>query len=217
MKYRAVLFDLDGTLLDTIADLTDAMNVALASLGLAGHGVEACKYYVGDGLRNFAARALPAGARDEATLDRCCERFRAAYAECWHVKTRPFEGIPELLDGLAERGVTRTVLSNKPDDFTKRLVREMLGRWEFAAVRGVRADGLKKPDPAGAVEIAEQVGVPPAGFLYLGDTDTDMQTATAAGMHAVGVTWGFRPAEELRAHGAEALIDRPTELLGLLK
>jgi len=216
MKYKAVLFDLDGTLLDTIADLADAMNVALGELGYPGHDVAACKFFVGDGLRNYAVRALPEAARDEATIDQCCERFRAAYAECWQVKTRPYGGIAELLDGLAERGLTMAVLSNKPDEFTQKVVAEMLGRWEFAAVRGVRADGLKKPDPAGALEIAGQIGSAPAGFLYVGDTNTDMQTALAAGMFPVGATWGFRPAEELRANGAKVLIDRPTELLDLL-
>jgi len=216
MTYQAVLFDLDGTLLDTIADLADAMNAALAELSLPPRELAECKFFVGDGLRSYALRSLPEQARDEATLERCCELFRAAYAKNWHVKTRPFEGIGELLDGLTARGLTMTVLSNKPDDMTRLMVGEMLGRWQFAAVRGVAADGLKKPDPAGALAIAKRLGVSPAAFLYLGDTNTDMQTANAAGMYAVGATWGFRPADELAAHGAKVLIDHPTELLGLL-
>ena len=216
MKYQAVLFDLDGTLLDTIADLADAMNAALGELGYAGRELAECKYFVGDGLRSFAVRALPETARDEAMVERCCELFRAAYAKCWDVKTRPFEGIAELLDALTERGLTMAVLSNKPDEFTQKMVAEMLGRWDFAAVRGVRADGVKKPDPAGALEIAKQLGAAPAEVLYVGDTNTDMQTAAAAGMYAVGVTWGFRPPRELQASGAKVLIDRPTDLLGLL-
>ena len=216
MTYQAVLFDLDGTLLDTLEDLADAMNAALAALGHAGHGLAAYRYFVGDGLRSFAMRALPEGARDEATHARSCELFRAEYARRWHVKTHAYEGIGELLDTLTERGLTMGVLSNKPDDFTKLMVRDMLGRWRFAVVRGVGADGVKKPDPAGALAIAERLGVAPAEFLYVGDTDTDMQTAGAAGMYAVGATWGFRPAAELIDSGARTLIHHPTELVALL-
>lgn len=216
MTYRAVLFDLDGTLLDTIADLADAMNAALRAMGHPTHDLAACKYFVGDGLRTYALRALPEAARDDAAVDRCCEIFRAEYAKNWAVKTRPFDGIGELLDALADRGLTMTVLSNKPDDFTKMMVRNMLGRWAFPIVRGVGPDGVKKPDPAGALAIAEQLDVPPASFLYLGDTSTDMKTANAAGMFAVGATWGFRPAAELTASGATTLIDHPTDLLDLL-
>jgi phosphoglycolate phosphatase len=216
MTYQAVLFDLDGTLLDTIADLTDAMNAALGEMGHPAHDVAACKYYVGDGLRNFAVRALPEGARDGPSVARCCELFQAAYARNWAAKTRPFEGVPELLDALTRRGVERCVLSNKPDDSTRKMVREMLGRWQFAAVRGATADGATKPDPAAARAIAARLGIPPGAFLYVGDTNTDMQTANAAGMYAVGATWGFRPAEELRQSGAKVLIHHPMELLSLL-
>lgn len=216
MTYQAVLFDLDGTLLDTIADLADAMNAALEEMRYPTHDLAACKYYVGDGLRNFALRALPDNARDEPTVERCCELFRAAYAKNWNVKTRAFEGIPELLDALTQRGRKLAILSNKPGDFTKMVVREMLGRWAFAAVQGVGPDGVKKPDPAGALAIAARLDLPPAAFLYVGDTNTDMRTAGAAGMYAVGVTWGFRPAEELTASGASVLIDRPAELLELV-
>ena len=215
MTYQAVLFDLDGTLLDTIEDLADSMNAALSELGFARRTVEQCKRFVGDGVVQYALRALPEDARDERTVERCIELMQAAYSQRWHAKTRPYEGIAELLDGLAQRGVAISVLSNKPDDFTRLMVREMLGGWRFEAVRGVRADGVKKPDPAGAIEIARQLGIEPGAFLYVGDTDTDMQTAVAAGMYAVGCTWGFRDAEELLAHGAQVLIDGPTELLGV--
>jgi phosphoglycolate phosphatase len=216
MTYQAVLFDLDGTLLDTIEDLADSMNAALGALGLATRTVAQCKRFVGDGIVQYALRALPEGSRDDETVQRCIELMRAEYTRRWHAKTRPYEGIAELLDGLTRRGVAMSVLSNKPDDFTKLMVGEMLGNWRFEVVRGVGADGVKKPDPAGAIEIAQQLGVDPAAFLYVGDTDTDMQTAVAAGMFPVGCTWGFREAAELAAHGAKVLVDRPTELLELL-
>lgn len=214
--YRAVLFDLDGTLLDTIEDLTDSMNAALAAMAFPGHGVDACKRFVGDGVRNFALRALPESRRDEPTVERCIQLMREEYSRRWNVKTRPYDGIAELLDGLAQRGLAMAVLSNKPDDFTRLMVRAMLGRWRFAAVRGVRQDGVVKPDPAAALAIAEEVGTPPAEFLYVGDTDTDMRTAGAAGMFPVGATWGFRPVQELLEHGAKAIIHHPAELIGLV-
>jgi len=217
MTHQAVLFDLDGTLLDTIEDLADSMNAALGALGFATRTVAQCKRFVGDGIVQYALRALPEGGRDDGTVERCIELMRGEYSQRWRAKTRPYEGIAELLDGLTQRGVAMSVLSNKPDDFTRLMVREMLGDWRFEAVRGVRADGVKKPDPAGAIEIARQLGIEPAAFLYVGDTNTDMKTGIAAGMHAVGCTWGFRDAEELLAHGAQVLIDRPTELLGVLE
>ena len=216
MTYQAVLFDLDGTLLDTVEDLGNAMNAALGQLGCPARALAEYKRFVGDGLRMFATRALPDDRRDEATLERCCRIFRDAYAGCWNVKTRAYDGVNDLLDALTERGLALAVLSNKPDEFTRMMVRAMLTDWPFAQVRGVRADGVRKPDPAGALEIADGLGIVPAAFLYLGDTDTDMQTARAARMVPVGATWGFRPASELTAHGARALIDHPLELLDLL-
>ena len=216
MTYQAVLFDLDGTLLDTLEDLADAMNAALADLECPARTLEEYRFFVGDGLRTYALRSLPTDRQDEETLRRCCESFRRAYADGWRVKTRPYEGIAELLTRLTERGLVMTVLSNKPDDFTKVMVGELLGDWRFRIVRGVGADGLKKPDPTGAVAIAEELEIAPEEFLYLGDTDTDMQTANAAGMFAVGATWGFRPASELTENGAKELIDHPLDLLKLL-
>ncbi len=217
MTYKAVIFDLDGTLLNTIEDLLDSMDVVLAEVGVAGHGVELAKLYVGDGLRNYVLRALPEAMRgDEELVDRCCERFAQEYAKRWHAKTRAYEGVAELLTELNRRSVPAAVLTNKPDNFAQVTVRRLLGRWQFAAVRGVGADGLKKPDPAGAIAIAAALGIPPAKCLYVGDTNTDMQTATAAGMYAVGATWGYRPASELITHGAKVLIDRPLQLLDLL-
>ena len=217
MTYKAVIFDLDGTLLNTIEDLLDSMDVVLAEVGVAGHDVELAKLYVGDGLRNYVLRALPEAMRgDEALVARCCRRFAQEYAKRWSVKTRAYDGVAELLTELSRRHVPMAVLTNKPDEFTQVIVRKLLGQWQFAAVRGVGADGRKKPDPAGALAIAAGLGLRPVECLYVGDTDTDMQTATSAGMFAVGATWGYRPASELLAHGAKVLIDRPMQLLDLL-
>jgi len=216
MAYRAILFDLDGTLLDTLEDLADATNEVMATLGFPTHRIDAFRYFVGDGMKNLLLRCLPEARRGEATLAQAVPMFQEAYGQNWADKTRPYDGVPELLDALTERGVPMAVLSNKPHEFTELCVARLLPRWAFAVVQGVSETNPPKPDPGGARAIAEHLGVAPAEFLYVGDTNTDMKTAAAAGMFAVGVTWGFRPASELLAHGAKALIDRPAELLDLL-
>ena len=216
MNYKAVLFDLDGTLLDTIDDLADSMNAALEQLGFPGHGVNKHRFFVGDGVNTFARRALPEGRRDDATVTRCVKLLQAEYANRWNAKTKPYDGIADMLTALAARGLALVVLSNKPDDFTKLCVEKLLAGWKFDVIQGV-ADGFgPKPDPTGALKIAETIGIAPCEFLYLGDTNTDMKTAVAAGMYPVGATWGFRQADELTENGAKTLIKHPTDLLKIL-
>lgn len=216
MPYQAVLFDLDGTLLDTLADLGNAMNRVLAARGLPIHPLEAYRYFVGEGARLLATRTLPENLRDEATIAACLVDFRADYDRHWQVETKPYPGVTDLLDALTARGLKLAVLSNKPHDFSQRCVRELLPRWIFNPVLGLRETVPRKPDPAGAFEIAACLNIPPANFLYLGDTATDMQTARAAGMLPVGALWGFRAAGELTENGAEVLVEAPLELLKLL-
>jgi phosphoglycolate phosphatase len=216
MRYRAALFDLDGTLLDTVEDLADSMNTALAERGFPPRGVAECKLFVGDGVEMFAMRALPEGHRDEATVAAVVARHRREYSKRWANKTRAYEGIPELLDELTSRGVAMAVLSNKPDDFTDVMVARLLPKWKFNAVRGARKGEALKPSPGSALWIARKLRIAPAEFLYVGDTNTDMQTANAAGMFPVGALWGFRTAEELQANGAKVLIEKPMDLVRLL-
>jgi phosphoglycolate phosphatase len=216
MTFRAVLFDLDGTLLDTIQDLTDCMNVALNGLGFAGHDAETCKNFVGDGVEKFAFRALPKTHRDQSTVAKCVVAMRGEYSHHWSRKTRPYDGIRELLDGLTRRNLKMAVLSNKPDDFTKAMVAALLSGWRFDPVEGARPSAPKKPDPTVAIEIARRLEIPPDEFLYLGDTGTDMKAANSSGMFPVGALWGFRTAEELTASGAEVLVNHPKEVLDLL-
>jgi phosphoglycolate phosphatase len=217
MKFQAVLFDLDGTLLDTIEDLTDAMNAALHELGFPGHSVTACKTLVGEGIEHFARCALPAGeAENEGRVARLISLMRAEYRRRWSHKTRPYDGIPALLEELSVRGLKLAVLSNKADDFTRLMVAHYFPGTEFAAVVGARAGLARKPDAAPALEVAASLGVPPDKVLFLGDTKTDMATAVGAGMVPVGALWGFRSADELLASGARYLVSRPAELLGLI-
>ncbi len=216
MKFKAILFDLDGTLLDTIEDLTDSMNTVLNRLGLPGHTVETCKKFVGDGVEIFALRALPETHHDDASVARCAADMREVYRKRWSLKTRPYDGIPDLLDSLTQHNLKMAVLSNKPDDSTKEMVAELLSQWRFDPVMGARSSVPKKPAPTGALEISRYLDLSPEEILYLGDTGTDMKTARAAGMYAVGVLWGFRTADELATSGAEVLIKHPTEALSLL-
>ena len=213
---RGVIFDLDGTLLDSIDDLADSMNHSLAQLGFPPHGVAEYKRLVGDGVRELACRSLPEAARTDAHIDETVRLMREEYAKRWDRKTRPYAGIPELLDELVARGMRMAILTNKLHGFSVQMVERLLPRWKFDVILG-ETEGLpRKPDPAGANRIAHQLSISPGEFRYLGDTNTDMCTATAAGMFPIGVLWGFRDAEELRASGARALLDRPGDLLELL-
>lgn len=216
MNPHAVLFDLDGTLLDTLEDLADSMNAVLARHGLSAHPLEAYRYFVGDGVINLVRRALGGPGRDDECVHRLVAEMREQYARRWDRKTRPYEGIPPLLDALTARRSPKAVLSNKPHDATALCVGKLLGRWRFDAVQGVTDEVPPKPDPTGAMGVCRRLGAPPEAFVYVGDTNTDMRTARAAGMCAVGALWGFRTAEELSRSGAQSLIARPLDLLDLL-
>lgn len=212
-RFRAVIFDLDGTLLDSLRDIADSMNTVLQRLGYPVHSLEDYKRLVGDGVAALLENALPAGSTGRPSLEKVGRMLGQEYVHNWNRHTRPYPGIPELLDSLQARGVRLNILSNKLDEFTRLAAETFLSRWRFDKVIGFRPDLPRKPDPAGALFIAQAAGIPASDFLYLGDTDTDMQTAAAAGMFPVGALWGFRTEEELKAHGAKSLVHRPEEVL----
>jgi phosphoglycolate phosphatase len=217
MAHAAVLFDLDGTLLDTLADLGDSMNTVLRGLGFPVHQMDAYRYFVGDGVENLVLRSLPEAARaDDSLVRESVRKMRAEYSARWKDKTRLYDGIAELLYTLLAWGVKTAILSNKPHSAVIEVVAHFLGKWRFDAALGARPGVPMKPDPGSAAEVSRLLETPPEAFLYLGDTNTDMITAGLAGMFGVGVLWGFRTEEELRASGAKALIHRPLEVLGLL-
>ncbi len=217
MPKRAILFDLDGTLLDTIEDLADAMNTALRERGFPEHDVPFYLTAVGDGAPVLAERAAPAHARTPEIVERLFRSMQVAYAGNWQNKTRPYDGIPSLLQALRQRSILLAVLSNKPDDKTRICIEHFFGLDSFDFVLGTSERFALKPDPSAARWIMQTSGIPARDWLYVGDTDTDMQTAARAGMVAVGVTWGFRDREELVANHAAFIIDHPRELLPLLE
>ncbi|MBV5318155.1 MAG: HAD-IA family hydrolase [Desulfobulbaceae bacterium] len=216
MRYSAVLFDLDGTLLDSLEDLATTANRMLAVRNLPMHPVDAYRYFVGDGVGTLVERILPEALRFPAAIEEAVVAFQEEYARNWHERTCPYPGIAGMLDGLVAGGLRLSILSNKPDAFTQLCVQRLLPQWSFEPLLGQRQGVPKKPDPAAALEIAARLGLTPAEILYVGDTAVDMQTALAAGMDAVGVLWGFRTAEELRAAGAHHLIARPEHLLPIV-
>mgnify|MGYP001567946415 FL=1 len=216
MTYEAVLFDLDGTLLDTLEDIADSTNRALDYFGFPQHKAEAYKYFIGDGREALAVRALPEHNRDTATVGKLVARMGEEYAAHWSDNTRPYKGVPELLDALTALGISISILSNKPHDFTELMVSRLLRQWRFHIVVGALPDIPKKPSPVAALDIAKRLNLKPGEFLYVGDSDVDMKTAVSAGMYPVGAVWGFRTAQELVAGGAKVLIEKPTDLLKLL-
>ena len=216
MKYRSVLFDLDGTLLDTLKDIADSVNKALSSLGFPEHEVDAYKYFVGDGEDVLVLRALPEDHRDSMTSNNVLSLFHKLYGVHWGDNTRPFQGIPDLLDALTKVGIRMAVLSNKGQKSVDQTISAFLANWRFDVVLGALPSMPTKPDPTGALRIVTQMGLKTSDFLYLGDSGVDMKTAVAAAMYPVGALWGYRKADELLASGAKALAHKPEEILPLL-
>jgi len=217
-SFKAVLFDLDGTLFSSLTDLGEAMNAVLANLGFPPHPIAAYRYFVGDGMKKLVTRSLPAkAANDPGIVEACLIQMKSEYGQRWDCYSKLYPGIPELLGQLQDRKMQLCILSNKPADLTEAIHNRFLSKWPFALVRGATEQIPLKPDPTGALEIAVELKIAPEAFLYLGDTAVDMLTANSAGMCAIGCLWGFREAAELRESGARILLNHPTELLDFLE
>jgi phosphoglycolate phosphatase len=214
--YKAILFDLDGTLLDTINDIARCANQALTSLGYPTHAEERYKELVGDGLMNLARKILPEAHRHDDAVQRYVEQYRGVYTDGWKVTTTPYPGITETLAVLADRGVPLAVLSNKKHEFTQLCVSTYFPKTPFAEVRGEQAGTPIKPHPQAALSIAASMNVTPAECLFVGDSEIDIETAHAAGMTSVGVEWGFRPRAILEEARAHHIIVTPQEILEIL-
>jgi phosphoglycolate phosphatase len=215
MAFHGVIFDLDGTLLDTLGDLAGSMNQVLGDLGFPEHPVEAYKIFIGDGMLNLARRALPPAARRDEVARPAAAALREAYSQRWGQQTRPYPGIRELLDRLNRWPLKLGVLTNKPDDLAKVMVGAFFPEIHWDAVWGAAPTRPLKPDPAGALALARTWALAPASLVLVGDSAIDMQTAAAAGMYAAGALWGFRSEAELQAAGAQFLLPAPADLITL--
>lgn len=212
MKYKLAVFDLDGTILNTLEDLADSTNYALRENGLPERSIEQVRCFVGNGIRKLMERAVPAGS-DEALICRVHESFTAHYKEHCADKTRAYDGILELLRALREAGCMTAVVSNKADYGVQTLCQDYFpGLFDFAV--GEREGIRRKPNPDSVNEILEKLNVRRADAVYIGDSDVDIETAKNAGLACISVTWGFRDREFLLRHGAEKLVEKPEEIYG---
>lgn len=226
VQLDALIFDLDGTLADSIKDIGSAMNAVLVELGLRPHSFDAYKTFVGEGAENLVRRAVHAArkldwqkASDEQlpqALAELVESYRVHYARNEHADSALYPGIEQMLDGVVARGIKMAVLSNKRDDFTNHLVASAFKKWPFVDVRGEREGVPRKPNPQAALELARMLNTSPARVGFVGDTPIDVATALNAGMVSIGVLWGFRSRAELEHAGAAFFLEHPEELLALL-
>lgn len=215
MNYKAVIFDLDGTLVNSLQDIASATNKVLTNNKYPTHPVEAYNLFIGSGLRTTVARAIPEGDASDVVIDRLYAQMMEIYSRDCTISTKPYEGIINTIDQLQSKGIKLAVLSNKADDLTKKITTEIFPNY-FEIIQGLSVEEFKKPNPTVALQMANKLGVLPNEVLYVGDSGVDMETAVNAGFYAVGVLWGFRPKEELETAGAQRLISHPSELLTLV-
>ena len=213
MTLDAVVFDLDGTLADTLGDIASAMNYALARQGLPERSPDEYRLLVGEGVTRLVERALPEDRAD--LIEPVLADLGAHYTDHMLDRTRPYPGIPKMLERLHARGIPMAVLSNKPQAATSWMVEQLFGKHRFQTVLGGSDDMPLKPDPFALLAIVHRLRVEPERTAYVGDTRTDMETAVAAGVLPVGVAWGFRKRRELEEHGARVVVNRPRELVAL--
>jgi phosphoglycolate phosphatase len=216
-KYKAVIFDLDGTLLNTLDDIANSVNIALTKMGFPVHEIEEYKPFIGAGREALGVRSLPEQFQNNPEIiKQVLFYINEEYMNHWSDNTRPYPGVPEMLDTLIAGDIKIAILSNKPQDLTDITVGKLLSKWHFEIVSGVRPEIPKKPDPIGALQISRHLSIPPSQFVFLGDSEIDLETANRAGMYAVGALWGFRSQEELLNSGAKTLISHPSELIRLI-
>jgi phosphoglycolate phosphatase len=217
MDYEAVIFDLDGTLVNTISDIANSMNRVLIKMGLPAHEIAEYYYFVGAGLKELCRRVLPKDLQYETKVLEYRELFNEDYNQNWHNETYPYPGIIELLEYLQQKNKTIAILSNKPDHFCKLFVQHFFPNINFAIVRGNLDSLPPKPHPAGGMYITESLNLDPKDVLFVGDSDIDMQTAANCGFIAMGAEWGFRSQEELLKAGAKHIFSSPSHLLKFLQ
>lgn len=212
---KTVIFDLDGTLLDSIEDIASSMNKVLESLQLPTHKIEDYKHFVGGGVDILVENALSNQSKE--IKDEVIKRFKIEYDGKLHSKTLPYDGIYELLDELKKLDINLAVLSNKPHEFTVSYVNHFFKNYNFKEIHGQKKDVPKKPDPKAALDIVKCLDSSCENTYFIGDTKIDMQTAKSANMTAIGVLWGFRDEKELRDFGADFIVKEPLEIINIIK
>jgi phosphoglycolate phosphatase len=217
MRYKGVIFDLDGTLVNSLEDIADSMNIVLLRHGFPPHDLPAYRRFIGNGMKNLMHEALPESFKKEELIIKYYSEMIVEYRENCLNKTRPYNGIIELLNELTSLNFKLAVFSNKIDELTRKVVSTLLPNWNFEAVIGFSAEVPRKPDPFGALLISQKVGISPENLIYVGDTDVDMLTANSAGMYAVGASWGFRTRKELVSSGAKYMLNHPLDLINILR
>ena len=215
-KYKGVFFDLDGTLVDTLEDIAAGMNRALRGRGFPEHPVEAYREKVGWGVRQLALLSVPEAARSRETADLLAADVTAFYAEAPLVYSRPFPGIPELVNALLAQKIKLAVITNKPDLIAQQVIAGLFPPSAFTIVRGDSPERARKPDPACVWELLVELGLTPSSVIFVGDSEVDMEMALSSGCYALGVGWGYRSRETLIEAGAKRIIEKPEELLELL-
>jgi phosphoglycolate phosphatase len=215
MKFKAAIFDLDGTLLDTLADIANSMNHVLKHNGYPERPLSNYRYYVGEGIQALVYNCLEDIAVTAEEAQKLAQEMRETYHEHCMDETRPYDGINEMLMQLSAAGVQIGVLSNKPDEFTKKMVSTYFPEIPFSTVYGIRQGIPKKPDPAAVSEILDNWNVAAEETVFIGDSLIDMKTSVNAGTFPLGVLWGFRTRKELLANGAKALVNTPGEIVRL--
>jgi phosphoglycolate phosphatase len=210
---KNIVFDLDGTLLDTLEDIAISANFALVSLGFEAQKREKYRYFVGEGVFKLFENIFASNPQTPERIQEAVTLFESHYAKQFNQNTKLYDGISKMLSFLQKRGFKMAILSNKPDSFVKMCVFKYLNKWQWEVVYGARENIPRKPNPQGAIDIAESLHVNPQECYYLGDTSTDMLTANRAGMIAIGALWGFRDEAELVENGAKYIVKEPSELI----
>jgi phosphoglycolate phosphatase len=216
MQYKAIIFDLDGTLSDSIEDIADSLNPVLKEHNFPTYNINAYKQLVGNGLKKLVHDAIPIEHRDSPIEVECTKAFYKIYSSNCLNKTKPYDGINDLLNKLNSKKIKYAILSNKAEEFTKQMALTLFPKIKFDFIVGVTIEQEKKPNPKGALKISEALGFKPEEIIFVGDGGVDMQTANNAGMLAVGALWGFKSKEELEQNGAKYLIKHPFELLQVI-
>jgi phosphoglycolate phosphatase len=215
LQLKGAIFDLDGTLVNTLDDIADTMNSILKQNGMPIHPTEKYKYLVGEGIFELTKRVLPPEQWSDENAKEFVLQFRALYDQTWHDKSLPYPGIVDLLKTLEQRGIKLGVLSNKPDSFVQKIIAWFFPDIHFCGISGEIPFTPAKPDPSLALDIAAKMKLNTHQIAFIGDSGIDIQTGLNAVMYPIGVSWGFRPVEEMISTGASVVVDTPAEIEAL--